>query len=101
MWAPREARRSLAPSMLTTSTPWGATTWCRAWRDPTRYAVATTTISNTADGATTSSTLRVASGTWSMAAKVQTRAMLTPRTGLWAVKGKGELGGGHTTVELL
>jgi hypothetical protein len=59
---------------------------------PTRYAVATTMISNTVVGATTSSIVRVASGTGSIAAEVPTRPMSTPRTGWWAVKGKGEVG---------
>jgi hypothetical protein len=52
-----------------------------AMQAPTRYALATTTISNTVVGATTLSIVRVASGTWSMAAEVPTRAMSTPRTG--------------------
>src|SRR5829696_6370451 len=60
---------------------WGATTWFWVIGAPTRYAVVTTTISNTVVGATTPSTVRVASGIWSMAAKALTRAMLTPRTG--------------------
>jgi|SRR5829696_77054 hypothetical protein len=59
----------------------GATTWFWAMLVPTRYAVATTTKSSTAVGATTSSIVREASGTWSMAAKVPTRAMSTPRIG--------------------
>src|SRR5215208_236383 len=57
---------------------WGATTWFWVIGAPTRYAVATTTISNTVVGATTSSTVRVASGIWSMGAKALTRDMLTP-----------------------
>jgi hypothetical protein len=60
---------------------WGATTWFWVIGAPTRYAVVTTTISNTVVGATTLSTVRVASGTWSMAAEASTRAMWTPRTG--------------------
>jgi hypothetical protein len=40
-----------------------ATTWCWAMRVQTRYAVATTTTSNMEVGATTSSTVKVASGT--------------------------------------
>jgi hypothetical protein len=59
----------------------GATTWCLAIGAPTRYVVVTTTISNTVVGATTLSIVRAASGIWSMAAKVPTRAMWTPRTG--------------------
>jgi hypothetical protein len=60
---------------------WGATTWFWAIGAPTRYVVVTTTISNTVVGAMTLSIVRVASGTWSMAAKVPTRAIGTPRTG--------------------
>src|SRR5829696_3564558 len=61
-------------------TPWGATMWCLAIGAPTRYVVVTTTIGNTVVGATTLSIVRVASGTWSMAAEASTRAMWTPRT---------------------
>jgi hypothetical protein len=60
--APKEARRSWAPSSLTISTPWGATTWFWAMLVPTRYAVATTTISSTAVGATTSSNIIYSEG---------------------------------------
>jgi hypothetical protein len=59
----------------------GATTWFWAIGAPTRYAVVTKTISNTVVGAMTLSTVKVASGIWSMAAEAPTRAMWTPRTG--------------------